>query len=342
MPIPAEQVEQVRAFNRDYTRRIGVLAEGLLDTPWSLTQARVLYEIAHRPGVTSTELASELSLDRGYLSRILKGFEGKRLLGRTTASGDARRQHLRLTAAGWQVFAPLERRAQQQVRSMLDTVDATRRQAVLAAMSTIRSAWTPTAAPQEPAPQEPAPQEPALQELAPQELSLRAHRPGDMGWVIERHGRLYFEEYGWNEQFEALVAGIAAEFITRLDPTREHCWIAERDGRRVGCVFLVAGEAGTARLRLLLVEPGARGLGLGSRLVSECVSFARAAGYRRIVLWTQANLSSARRLYERAGFERTAREPHHSFGHDLIGETWELRLEPAAAATPGGAAATER
>ena len=306
MRIPARQIEEVRAFNRDYTRRIGVLRQGLLDSPYSLTQARVMYEIAHRPGVMAASLADELGLDPGYLSRILKGFEARRLLTRAASGADARRRHLRLTAAGQRVFAPLERRARREVRALLEELDPPRRHALLGAMSAIRHAFEPAA--------------------APQQVSLRSHRPGDMGWVIERHGALYCEEYGWNEQFEALVAGIAADFVKNLDPARERCWIAERCGRRVGCIFLVAGDAGTAKLRLLLVEPEARGLGLGARLVGECVSFARAAGFRRILLWTQANLSAARTLYQRAGFTQVGREPHHSFGHDLVGETWELSL----------------
>jgi len=307
MPIPNEQIAQVRAFNRDYTRRIGVLSQGLLDSPYSLTEVRVMYEIAHRPGVMAAQLADELGLDRGYLSRILKGFGAKRLLARAASAEDARRQHLRLTAAGRRVFAPLERRSQQQVRAMLSGLDGSRRQALLEAMSVIRCAFSAAGRQQA-------------------KVSLRTHRPGDMGWVVERHGALYFREYGWNEEFEALVAGITAEFIRKLDPTRERCWIAQAHGRRLGCVFLVAGETGTARLRLLLVEPEARGLGLGGTLVTKCVRFARAAGYERIVLWTQENLAAARHLYERAGFTRTAREPHHSFGYDLVAETWQLEL----------------
>jgi DNA-binding MarR family transcriptional regulator/GNAT superfamily N-acetyltransferase len=310
MPIPNEQIAQVRAFNRDYTRRIGVLSQGLLDSPYSLTEVRVMYEIAHRPGVMAAQLADELGLDRGYLSRILKGFGAKGLLARAASAEDARRQYLRLTPAGRRVFAPLERRSQQQVRSMLAGLDGSRRRALLEAMSVIRCAFS------------------AARQRA--KVSLRTHRPGDMGWVVERHGALYFREYGWNEEFEALVAGITAEFISKLDPARERCWIAEAHGRRLGCIFLVAGETGTARLRLLLVEPEARGLGLGGTLVSECVRFARAAGYERIVLWTQENLAAARHLYERAGFELISREPHRSFGHDLVGETWELLLAPTA------------
>ena len=303
--VPATDIDAVRAFNRDYTRRIGVLDEGLLDSPYSLTEVRVMYEIAHQPGVLAAELADALGLDRGYLSRILKGFEAKRLLARSAAPEDARRQHLRLTAAGRRVFAPLERRSQQQVRGMLAALDGARREALLQAMDTIRGAFTPAEA---------------------RQVQLRAHRPGDMGWVVERHGALYSREYGWNEEFEALVAGIAAEFIRTLDPARERCWIAEAEGRRLGCVFLVAGDAGAAKLRLLLVEPQARGLGLGRRLIDECLKFARAAGYRRVLLWTQENLAAARHLYQAAGFRRIAREPHRSFGHDLVAETWQLEL----------------
>jgi DNA-binding MarR family transcriptional regulator/GNAT superfamily N-acetyltransferase len=306
MSVSHQQIEQVRAFNRDYTRRIGVLSQGLLESPWSLTEARVLYEIAHRPGVTASTLAADLGLDRGYLSRILKRFAARRLIARAASNADRRRLPLRLTPAGRGVFAPLERRARGEVRKLLAPLDAERRQALLAAMSTIRRAFDPAG--------------------ARGGLVLRSHRPGDMGWVVERHGTLYATEYGWNEEFEGLAAGITADFIRKLDSARERCWIAELHGRRVGCVFLVAGDAGSAQLRLLLVEPQARGLGLGGRLVGECVRFARAAGYERIVLWTQSNLLAARRLYERAGFIRTARNPHRSFGHELSGETWELRL----------------
>jgi DNA-binding MarR family transcriptional regulator/ribosomal protein S18 acetylase RimI-like enzyme len=313
MAVSRAQIAEVRAFNRDYTRRIGVLSRGLLDSPYSLTQVRVMYEIAHRPGVMAAQLADELGLDRGYLSRILKGFAAKGLLARTDSAADARRQHLHLTPAGRRVFAPLERRSEQQVGAMLSGLDGSRRAALLEAVSVIRGVFR--------ADDGPAP------------VSLRTHRPGDMGWVVERHGLLYFREYAWNEEFEALVAGITAEFIRKLDPARERCWIAENAaGRRLGCIFLVAGEGGSAKLRLLLVEPEARRLGLGRTLVGECVRFARAAGYERIVLWTQENLTAARHLYEQAGFTRTVREPHRSFGHDLIGETWQLELRHAVAA----------
>ena len=310
MSVSHQQIEQVRAFNRDYTRRIGVLSQGLLDSPWSLTEARVMYEIAHCPGITASELVADLGVDRGYLSRILKRFAAGKLIARVASGADARRLHLRLTPAGRGVFTPLEQRARRQVRTLLSPLDAARREALLAAMGAIRRVFDPA--------------------RAAGGVALRTHRPGDMGWVVERHGALYAGEHGWNEEFEGLVAGITADFIHKLDPARERCWIAELHGRRVGCIFLVAGKGGSARLRLLLVEPQARGLGLGSRLVGECVGFARAAGYQRIVLWTQSRLVAARRLYQRAGFVRTASKPHHSFGHDLVGETWELSLAPGA------------
>ncbi|HWW78331.1 MAG TPA: helix-turn-helix domain-containing GNAT family N-acetyltransferase [Steroidobacteraceae bacterium] len=317
--VSATQIARVRAFNRDYTRRIGVLSEELLDSPYSLTQVRVMYEIAHRSGVTAGELAEELDLDRGYLSRMLKGFETKELLVRTPAPEDGRRQHLRMTPAGMRVFAPLEKRSQEQVRGMLTALDEERRSVLLEAMDTIQNALNEGSA------RAGGKRLPANGTLA-QQLVLRGHRPGDMGWVVQRHGEIYHQEYGWTEEFEALVAEITAEFVRKLDVTRERCWIAEHDGRRVGCIFLVAKDATTAKLRLLLVDPDARGLGVGRKLVAECVQFARVAGYRKIVLWTQETLTAARHLYTEAGFVKTAREPHRSFGHDLVGETWEREL----------------
>jgi DNA-binding MarR family transcriptional regulator/GNAT superfamily N-acetyltransferase len=308
MAVSAAQIARVRAFNRDYTRRIGVLSEGLLDSPYSLTEVRVMYEIAHRRDVTAGELAEGLDLDRGYLSRLLKGFETKKLLSRTPSPEDGRRQHLRLTPAGMRVFAPLEERSQEQVRGMLTALDEERRRALLEAMDMIQGAL-------------------AERKSQPKrQPTLRSHRPGDMGWVVQRHGELYHREYGWNEEFEALVAEITAEFVRKLDVTRERCWIAEHDGRRVGCIFLVAKDATNAKLRLLLVEPDVRGLGVGRTLVAECVRFAREAGYRKIVLWTQENLTAARHIYSNAGFVKTAQEPHHSFGYDLVAETWGLEL----------------
>lgn len=310
MSISPEHIARVRAFNRDYTRRIGVLSEGLLDSPYSLSEVRVMYEIAHREAVTAGELAQDLELDKGYLSRILKGFEAKKLLARRAAPEDARRQHLRLTPAGLRVFTPLEKRTQEQVRALLAGMDPARREEVLGAMDVIQRALMGGV-------------KRAAEDVP---VTLRAHRPGDMGWVIQRHGEIYHQEYGWNEEFEALVAEISAEFIRKLDVARERCWIAEAAGRRVGCIFLVAKDATTAKLRLLLVEPDARGLGVGRTLVAECVRFARSSGYKKIVLWTQNNLTAARGIYSKAGFVKTGEEPHHSFGHDLVAETWELSL----------------
>jgi DNA-binding MarR family transcriptional regulator/GNAT superfamily N-acetyltransferase len=324
--ISVAQIARVRAFNRDYTRRIGVLADGMLDSPYSLTEARLLYEIAHRRGVTAGELAADLDLDRGYLSRLLKGFETKKLLVRTPSEQDGRRQHLRLTPAGVRVFAPLEERSQAQVRDMLSALGEDRRHAVLAAMDTIQGALAEQGQP-------PQGRHSEIQQSrgqqSPRQLTLRGHRPGDMGWVVQRHGEIYHQEYGWNEEFEALVAEIAAEFVRKLDTARERCWVAEYDGRRVGCIFLVAKDATTAKLRLLLVEPDARGLGVGRTLVAECVRFAREVGFRKIVLWTQDNLTAARRIYGNEGFVKTGQEPHHSFGYDLVAETWELELRAA-------------
>ena len=325
MSVSPEHIARVRAFNRDYTRRIGVLSEGLLDSPYSLTEVRVMYEIAHRQTVTAGELAQDLELDKGYLSRILKGFEARKLLARRAAPEDGRRQYLRLTPAGMRVFTPIEARTQAQVREMLVGLDDTRRKAVLEAMVVIQQALiggsprdvqarlrdsTPTGELSVPSPP----------------VTLRSHSPGDMGWVIQRHGEIYHQEYGWSAEFEALVAEIAAEFIRKRDVKRERCWIAEHEGRRVGCIFLVAKDATTAKLRLLLVEPDARGLGVGRTLVAQCVRFARESGYERVVLWTQDNLTAARHIYSKAGFLKIAQEPHHSFGYDLVAETWELKL----------------
>jgi DNA-binding MarR family transcriptional regulator/GNAT superfamily N-acetyltransferase len=312
MSISPEQIARVRAFNRDYTRRIGVLAEGLLGSPYSLTETRVMYELAHRSGVTAAELADELDLDRGYLSRLLKGFETKKLLAKTASSEDGRRQHLQLTPEGLKVFQPLNLKSQEQVREMLTALSEERRKAVLEAMEVIQSALSA------------ASEKRAATKRLP--VTLREHRPGDMGWVVQRNAEIYHQEYGWTNAYEALVAKITAEFLEKFDLARERCWIAEHGGRRVGCIFAVAKDATTAKLRLLLVEPDARGLGVGRLLVNECVNFAREKGYQKMVLWTQSTLTAARRIYAEVGFRRTAQESHHSFGHDLEGETWELEL----------------
>lgn len=298
-------VADVRSFNRFWTRRIGVLAEGYLGGPFSLTETRVLYELARRGESTASELGRELALDAGYLSRILRGFEGRALISRQRSPEDGRRSLLRLTEDGRKAFAPLDDRSREDISAMMGDLSPQEQDRVVGAMRTIEG---------------------LLGERYEPSYVLRPHQPGDMGWVVHRHGVLYSWEYGWDERFEALVAEIVAKFIQEYDPKRERCWIAERDGESVGCVFVVEDSAEVAKLRLLLVEPSARGLGIGARLVEECISFARGAGYRRISLWTNDVLHAARRIYENAGFRLIQEEPHHSFGHDLVGQTWELKL----------------
>jgi DNA-binding MarR family transcriptional regulator/GNAT superfamily N-acetyltransferase len=302
-------ISAVRRFNRFYTRRIGVLNEGHLRSPFSLAEVRVLYELSHRENLTAALLGKELGLDAGYLSRILRRFEKQGFVGRTPSAADGRQSHLRLTDAGRETFATLNARSTDEIAAMLAALAPAEQRRLVDAMRTIERLLG-------------APPEPGTPYL------LRPHQPGDIGWVIHRHGALYAQEYGWDERFEALVAEIAAKFIQNLDPRRERCWIAERDGESVGSVFLVRhpDAAGVAKLRLLLVEPSARGLGIGTRLVDECVRFARRAGYRTITLWTQSMLHAARHIYEQAGFRLVREEPHQSFGHDLVGETWELEL----------------
>jgi DNA-binding MarR family transcriptional regulator/N-acetylglutamate synthase-like GNAT family acetyltransferase len=306
-PVLDDCVQSVRRFNRFYTRKIGVLQEGLLESSLSLTEARVLYELAHRPETTASELRGELGLDAGYLSRILRGFERRRWIQRRASKEDGRRQLLVLTAAGRAAFEPLDARSNAEVRQLLGDVapaDATR---LLQAMRTIEGVLEP--------------------EAAPSPYLLRTHRPGDIGWVVYRHGVLYSEEWGYDERFEALVAQIVAEFVQRFDPVRERCWIAEKDGERVGSVFLVRSSKRIAKLRLLLVEPAARGLGIGKRLVDECIRFARQCRYEKLVLWTQSELKAARSIYERSGFRLAGTERHQSWGRDdLVAETWELKL----------------
>ncbi|WP_127997302.1 bifunctional helix-turn-helix transcriptional regulator/GNAT family N-acetyltransferase [Piscinibacter defluvii] len=314
-PDPA-RIEAVRRFNRFYTRRIGVLDDGLLDSPFSLAEARLLWELAHADArLTASRLARELDLDPGYLSRLLRRLKDQGLVRTSRSKEDARVLWLSLSPAGQRAFAPLDARSREQVGTLLGTLDEPRQQALLDAMTLIEDALSDT-------PRPPAP------------IALRALQPGDLGWVIGRHGALYAQEYGWSEAFEALVARIAADFVDRFDPAHEAAWIAERDGRRLGCVFLVQARdearqqviPAAAQLRMLLVEPAARGQGLGRRLVDECERFARAQRYRRILLWTNRNLDAARAIYEKAGYRLIASEPHHSFGHDLVGETWEKLL----------------
>ena len=303
----AAGVEAVRRFNRFYTRRIGVLNAGLLASPYSLAEVRVLYELAHRPGVTAHELCRDLGLDAGYLSRILRSFVREGYVRRGTSQADGRERPLSLTTEGRRAFAPLDRRSAREVAAMLAPLPDSARDRLVGAMQAIEDILEPHAA-------------------APGPFVLRNHRPGDMGWVVQAHGEIYFREFGWDERFEALVARIASEFVDRFDSARERCWIAERDGERVGSVLVVKKSAAVAKLRLLIVDPKARGAGLGARLVDECIRFARECGYRRLTLWTQQNLAAARRIYESAGFKVTAREKHAMFGVPLVGETWELEL----------------
>ena len=301
------RVGDVRRFNRFWTRQIGVLREGYLESPFSLTEVRVLYELAHREETTAGELGEELGLDAGYLSRILSGFQKHGLIRKRPSEADGRRRLLRLTERGREAFAPLEARSRSEIGAMLGGMSIAGQERLVKAMRTIEGllSFRP---------------DPAVPYL------LRPPQPGDMGWVVHRHGVLYAREYGWDERFEALVAGIVAKFIQQYDPRVERCWIAERDGEVVGCVFLVRESEEVAKLRLLLVEPEARGLGIGSRLVEECIRFARQAGYLKITLWTNDVLNSARRIYEAMGFQLVHEKPHRSFGHDLVGQTWELML----------------
>jgi DNA-binding MarR family transcriptional regulator/N-acetylglutamate synthase-like GNAT family acetyltransferase len=301
------RVGDVRHFNRFWTRRIGVLREGYLESPFSLTEVRVLYELAHREETTASELGEELGLDAGYLSRILRGFEKQGLIHKRPSEADGRRRLLRLTGRGWEAFAPLDARSRSEIGAMLGGMSIAEQERLLKAMRAVEGLLSGRS-----------------ERVVP--YLLRPHQPGDMGWVVHRHGVIYAREYGWDEHFEALVAEIVAKFIQQHDPRLERCWIAERDSEIVGCVFLVRESEEFAKLRLLLVEPEARGLGIGSRLVEECIHFARQAGYRKITLWTNDVLKSARRIYEAKGFRLVHEEPHRSFGHDLVGQTWELML----------------
>jgi len=307
------QVDAVRSFNRFYTRRIGALGERHLDSPFSLTEMRVLYELAHRDAPTAADLGRDLGLDAGYLSRILRRFESRGLLGRRASPADARQSLLRLTPKGRAAFTPLETRAKGEVDALLAQVGRGRRREVVDAMGTIQRLLGASSAPADRA--------------AP--YLLRPHQPGDMGWVVHRHGAIYARDWGYNQQFEALVARICADFLDHFDPAAERCWIAERDGEIVGSVFVVRKSKTVAKLRLLLVEPSARGLGIGGRLVDECIRFAQQAGYRKLTLWTQSELDAARRLYQQAGFRCVQRRAHDSFGRKgLVAETWDLTLSP--------------
>ncbi len=306
-PASGDNIAAVRRFNRFYTQRIGVLQSGYADSPFSLTEARVLYEISRQPRITATAIARELGLDAGYLSRILRRFGKLGLVRRQTSPDDARHAFLSLTAKGQKAFAPLEAHSQRMVGAMLGRLPASQQAELVSALRTAQRLLSEQA-------------------TAAPEVILREPRPGDLGWVVARHAVLYAQEYGWAENFEGLCAQIVADFVTNFDPSCERCWIAERDGQNVGSVFLVKDGEAVARLRLLLVEPSARGLGIGRRLTEECVRFAREHGYRRITLWTHSVLTAARHIYAQAGFTLTSSEKKRSFGKDVVSEHWDLML----------------
>jgi len=305
----ANDVAIFRRFNRMYTRLLGTLNERLLGSGFSVAEARVLYELAHREAPKAAEIATDLGMDAGYLSRILAKFHRDRLLRRRAAAGDGRLQELALTKPGKKAFEKLNARSEEQAHNVLGNLAPTSRAKLIAGLREVEGVLG------------------TVDEL-PRSVVLRPHRVGDMGWVVHREGVGYAEQYGWDESFEALVAKIVSEFVMNLDPKREHCWIAEIDGQSVGHIFLVKhpDRPNTAKLRLLFVEPSARGRGVGDALVRECLRFARTAGYETVVLWTQSILGAAHKLYERAGFRLVKEDAHHSFGHDLMGQEWELKL----------------
>jgi DNA-binding MarR family transcriptional regulator/GNAT superfamily N-acetyltransferase len=304
--VARSHVKAVRAFNRFYTQRIGVLKR-YLDTDFTLTEVRVLYELAHRPPLAARELVRDLELDAGYLSRILRRFEDRGWIAREPAPHDGRQHLLRLTEAGYATFGPLQQQSRDETAALLATVPKDARPRLITALQTVHQLLQPSPA-------------------EDRRVVLRDPRPGDMGWVVQAHGELYAREYGFDWTFEALVAQIAAKLIRDFDPEREKGWIAEVDGERAGCVFLVRKSATVAQLRLLILRPEARGLGLGGRLSDECIAFARAAGYRKLTLWTQSNLTAARAIYQSRGFELKESEPNAAFGQQLVSEVWERRL----------------
>ena len=300
------RIAAIRRFNRFYTRKIGVLEQQLLESPYSLTEARVLFELAHRDEPTAKEIGAQLDLDPGYLSRIVQAFMDKGLVTRKPVPSDRRQFRLALTAKGRLAYGRLNRSSHDEIGEMLEKLPRGGEERLVTAMTAIERLLD--------------------DEAGRPEITLRVHRPGDMGWIVQQHGLLYAREYGWDISFEALCAEITAQFLKDFDPARERCWIAEIDGQQVGSVFLVKHSDEVAKIRLLLIDPAARGHGLGKRLVDECIALARSCGYRKITLWTQSMLLAARGIYQNAGFVHVATEPHHSFGHDLIGETWELTL----------------
>ena len=312
VPLPVSDggaVKAIRQFNRFYTRRIGVL-DPYLDSDMSLTEVRVLYELAHREAPVASEIGKDLHLDGGYLSRILRRFEDKGWLTRGTDARDARQSLLRLTEAGHSAFAPLQQKSRDEAAALLAPLSTAERSRLIGAMDTVQSLLDPDA------------RTPKRQTAV-----LREPAPGDIGWVVQQHGEIYAREYGWNSEFEALVADIAGQFLRKFQPGWERCWIAELDGERVGAVFVVRKSTTTAQLRMLILTPQARGLGLGARLTDECIAFARSKGYRKMVLWTNSCLTAARGIYAARGFKLVKSEAYEGFGQHLVGETWELKLK---------------
>lgn len=303
-----EKIEAVRHFNRFYTKQIGVLNEGLLESPFSLAEARVIYELANRERTTATEIGTELGLDTGYLSRTVRDFEKRKLITRKSSEKDARQSVLSLTTRGQKEFESLNELSRNQIEEILNDLSPAEQNNLLAAMRTIENLLG---------------KQPKEEKFS---YILRPPQAGDMGWVVQSNGLLYAQEYGWDAQYEALVAEIVADFVKNYDSKKERCWIAEKDGENVGAVFLVKKSEKIAKLRLLIVDPKTRGLGIGKRLVDECTRFARQAGYQKITLWTNSVLLAARSIYQKAGYELVESENHHSFGQDLVGETWELKL----------------
>jgi DNA-binding MarR family transcriptional regulator/GNAT superfamily N-acetyltransferase len=307
-----QTIAAVRRFNRFYTRQIGVLRKNYLDSPYSLGEMRVLYELAQTEKLTASDIARALDLDMGYLSRLLRNFAKRGLISRKTSASDARQSHLALTARGRKMFAPMERRSQQYAALMLARLDGTQQDQIVSAMNAIETLLAGT---------------PAVKGDARPVCTLREPRAGDFGWIVSRHAELYLREYGWGDPFEGLCAQIVADFVNNFDPERERCWIAKMNGENAGCVMLVKDDQpNVARLRLLLVDSKARGLGLGARLVDECVRFARAKGYAKITLWTHSVLAAARHVYEGAGFKLTSSEPRRSWGKNVVAEFWDLEL----------------
>jgi DNA-binding MarR family transcriptional regulator/N-acetylglutamate synthase-like GNAT family acetyltransferase len=302
-----DRINAIRRFNRFITRQIGVLREGLLHTPYSPTEARIIFELANNETLTASELINDLGLDAGYLSRMITSLEGKGIVEKTRSKSDGRQRLLHLTSEGQSAFELLDKRSRDEVTDMLDDLEEKDQQRLFKAMQTIEDIFSE-----------------GLKYSQP--YVLRPHEPGDMGWITHRHGVFYAEEYGWDEQFEALVAQIGSDFLRNYNPKKERCWIAEMEGEIVGSVFVTQDSEKVARLRLLLVEPKARGLGLGTRLVEECIRFSKRNGYEKLVLWTNSVLEAARHSYKKLGFELVEEEKHHSFGHDLVGETWEKSL----------------